>query len=131
MGYCTGEVLDPLHPPSVALEAAANGASASGSLKIQSRDQERIVIVRKRARTFAFGLLLSVILPGPGWLVGWWLVTRNARWKLIVETRPWAPGSKASWTLRSPMRQAELDAHLIGRGTVERFEIAVNLIRAG
>ena len=112
MGYRAGTLFDPSAKPEDMIgQLCRHLEDGSGrGLNIRHRNQRRIVIGRKRLAVFVVALMISTLGPGPGFLLGYWLIHRNSKWLLTITLEPRGSGCLVRWGLRAPIDQHELEA---------------------
>lgn len=129
MGFRSGSVIDPSISPERGITTACDlvEADSSAQLKIRHRDQRSLILERKKLGVFILGLFFASIVPGAGFLFGYWLIHKNSRWQLRIWFEPWGTGSSVNWSLRSPIEQGELDARFAGVHERDQLMLAVAL----
>lgn len=133
MGYRAGLFFDPrantedtISRLCVFLETGSGSA-----LKVRYRDQCQLVVGRKRMAVFVVALMISTLVPGPGFLLGYWFIYRNLKWRLALALEPSASGCLVRWSLSAPIDQGEMDARFASASLEDELPVALALLRTG
>lgn len=130
MGYRAGMFVDPTADPRDMIDRLCGflDAKSGRGLRVRHRDQRHLVVVRKRLVVFCVALMISTLVPGPGFLLGYWLIHRNSKWLLTLSREAHGTGCLIRWSLRAPIDQAEMDARLPSTCPAKDLSTAVGLI---
>lgn len=129
MGYRAGTLFDPSADPRGTINQLCEflETSSGNGLRVRYRDPHHLVVGRKRLAVFGVALMISTLVPGPGFLLGYWFIHRNAQWSLALRLEPQGPGSVIRWNLTAPIEQAAMDAVFAGSSAAE-LPVAIGLI---
>ena len=133
MGYRAGTLFDPSAKPEDTIgQLCRHLEDGSGNgLTICHRDQRRIVVGRKRLAVFFVALMISTLVPGPGFLLGYWLIYRNSKWRLTLVLEPRGSGCLVRWSLSAPIDQGEMGARFGSVSLEDELAVALGLLRTG
>ena len=95
---------------------------------LERPDTRTVVLRRRRLGPFFVGLFFSVVAPVVGWLVGWAIVSQNARWRFVLRCHEHPEGCILDFEVYLPDDQTVLDRLAACQSETEQMWLGIELV---